>query len=209
MLKRVKIIIIGIAVIVVVIAFSICYFMLPGTYITTDVDEYLKMSGHIEKEESDCFSGLRIFPEKITEEMQNVSYYYECGNFALDNNYLIYLECEWADGVLEKEMDRLSTLYVEYDSERNNILYDEELFAYPAYISVYDINENGAGYMEYALIDEENSKVIYIYSQLMSDINEKIDAKYLALETVKDEWVDRAYNMYYFSTRQGEGLYIK
>lgn len=204
-----KIIILGIIFGILIIFFISVRFVLPKTYVTTDLTQYQNFSGHIQKEKTDFFSGLRIFPEKITEKMCHVSYYYECGNFALDNNYLIFLECQWENDSFEQEIARLEALHVEHNDRRKDILYMEDLFEYPAYVSVYDIDQNESGSMEYALIDSNSKIITYIYSQLTSNIREKLEEKYLPLNNAENKEIVNGYNMYFFEIRQGEGEYIK
>ena len=71
------------------------------------------------------------------------------------------------------------------------------MFSYPAYISVYD---EEVGQMEYALIDEENKKIIYLYSRLNADIENKIDKCYLPAnqKDMKNEVLRKGYNIYLF-----------
>jgi len=204
-----RIIILGIIIGILIIFVISVSVVLPQTYVTTDIKEYRNFSGHIQKEKTDIFSGLKIFPEEITEKMYPVSYYYECGNFALDNNYLIFLECQWAKEAFEQEIVRLENLHVEHNDQRKDILYMEDLFECPAYVSVYDIDQNESGSMEYALIDSNDRVITYIYSQLISNIREKVEEKYLPLNNAKGIELANGYNMYFFEMRQGEGEYIK
>ena len=47
------------------------------------------------------------------------------------------------------------------------IMYSDSLFAYPAYVAIYNANSS----FEYALLDEENRTVVYVYHQLLNDEN--------------------------------------
>lgn len=196
----------------ILICFIGC-FLLSGCaaseeYLTRDITEYRNFSGHISKEESDIFSGLKIFPQEISENMKETSYYYECGNFALDNNYLICLECNWKEENFQDEVERLNDLTVTYEGKTQDIIYTERGFHYPAYVSIYAEDMLS---MEYALVDEETCRIIYLFSQLNSDIDEKIDVDYL--KDKEDDFdsplLSDGYNMYFFETGNGEGIYIK
>lgn len=201
-----------------IIGLIIAIFFLSGcgtplnaeSYITTNISEYRNFKDHIEKEESDLFSGLRIFPLEITEKMQEVSYIYECGNSALDNNYFIYLNCSWQGDSFEKEIERLENISVSNNSITKTIVYDINIFSYPAYVSVYD---EEVGIMEYALINQENKEIVYIYSQLnsRSELEDKIEQDYLpfASKESKNETFKDGYNMYLFEINENLSEYIK
>ena len=95
--------------------------MEPEVYSTRDITEYRKFEGHISKEKNDIFSGLKIFPTELNENMKQISYYYECGNYALDNNYLIYFECEWEDANFADEIGRLKDLSLTYGEQKKKL----------------------------------------------------------------------------------------
>lgn len=195
------------------IIISVCLFMLCGCnsqqeYSTRDIAQYRNFSGHIEMEESDFFSGVQIFPQSISEEMEEVTYLYECGSAALDNNYLIYLECRWDEAAFEIELERIGNLSVTYEGEKKDIVLEETGFSYPAYVAIYDEELMS---MEYALFNEKDKRIIYIYSQLNADLEEKIDSEYLKKENADfgNEMLNAGYNMYYFEIADGVGEYVK
>lgn len=196
-----------------VIILCICFFVLSGCnmqdeYRTQDIAEYRNFSGHLEMEESDLFSGVLIFPETISEQMEDVIYVYECGSLVLDNNYFIYLECVFDKEEFEKEAERIKKLSVTYNGETKNIIPEENAFEYPAYVSVYD---EELLHMEYVLLNESEGKMVYVYSQLNPDSDEKIAQEYRKKENVDFEnaVLNDGYNMYFFEEGKDMGLYVK
>ena len=198
--------------VIFVIALFICGCSLwpeKESYSTTNIDEYRNFENHIEGEKDGIFSGLKIFPVKITNQMQDVSYMYECGNIAFNNGYLIYLECSWTEESFENEIIRLQEIFVSNKDETKRVIYDEELFAYPAYIAVYDESEDRK---EYALVDKDKRKTIYLYCQFQNHLLEsKIESQYYAkrTENMENKLLQGGYNMYKFEIENGIFEYIK
>lgn len=81
-------------------------------------------------------------------------------------------------------------------------------FVYPAYVVIYDEELMS---MEYALFNEKDKRIIYIYSQLNADLEDKIDSEYLKKENADfgNEMLNAGYNMYYFEIADGVGEYVK
>lgn len=81
-------------------------------------------------------------------------------------------------------------------------------FVYPAYVAIYDEELMS---MEYALFNEKDKRIIYIYSQLNADLEDKIDSEYLKKENADfgNEMLNAGYNMYYFEIADGVGEYVK
>lgn len=183
----------------------------PGkeTYSTTNIGEYRNFEGHISEEKEGIFSGLKIFPLELTEEMHNISYIYECENVAFNNGYFIYLEGVWSEEAFEQEIQRLRSISLSYREESKKIIYDAKTFAYPAYITVFDDAE---GCMEYALVDEENKRIVYLYCQFQEHLLEsKVDKQYILKEQeeVENESLQKGYNMYKFEVKDGVFEYLK
>ena len=134
-----------------------------GVYCTTNLNEYLQITGHITNEGIDIRSGLFIFPKSI-EELTDVEYKYYCKQGVIDNSYMIYLKGNYPDEEsYESEIMRLKniscSIKTSEDTVINNIEYSDTLFDYPAYIAIYNTNIS----FEYALADDEHNCVIYIY----------------------------------------------
>lgn len=147
-----------------------------SSYSTTCIADYGVFEGHIDKEREDLQSGLFIFPEVDTEGMTLETYFYHCEPFAFDNSYQICLIATFEPTAYAAEIVRLSDVYAEYRGEIHRILKANEGFAYPAYVSIFGTNDT-----EYALLDEDNNRVIYIYRRFdtLGEGNESIPQSYL------------------------------
>ena len=94
------------------------------------------------------------------------------------------------------------------DTVTNSVEYSKKLFAYPAYIAIYASNLS----YEYALLDEENNRIIYVYLQ-MKDANGVIPDEHLPLEFLgKDMYENNNWdnpNIYFSKDQHNDYLYYK
>lgn len=180
------------------------------TYQTTDPKAYLKTEGHIANEGTDIRSGLFTFPKSI-ENLENVQYQYACKEGLLDNSYLIYLKATYSDTDYRNEKERLSnircTVKLPEKTVENTIAYNETSFNYPAYIAVYNTDMS----FEYALADDENRCIIYVFLKLYEGAD-FISEKYLPLEFNNKSMLnyDTAWknqNIYYATDANGDHVY--
>lgn len=110
---------------------------------------------------SDRYTHLMVFPEKIPDLAEEVEYYYEYENGWTRPMCQIYLSYRLNLEDYEKEEERLSSL--SWESEEKGLLTvqkDFTSFGKPAYVAI-------AGYdfcYEYALMNEEEHTIVYIYS---------------------------------------------
>ena len=69
----------------------------------------------------------------------------------------------------EAEVERLQNIHCAVDvvkgSVMNEVAYTESLFAYPAYVAIYNCHIS----FEYALLDESNREIIYVYFRFFND----------------------------------------
>lgn len=143
----------------------------PQKYMTTDIKEYMQLEGHIEYESrSDYETGLFIFPESL-EQFRDIEYMHYCED-GWENTYVIYLKGYYDDEELyKKELERLAgitcTIELPNETVTNKIQYSETLFDYPAYISICDTNTC----YEYALIDDDNKSITYVFFTYLFDID--------------------------------------
>ncbi len=79
----------------------------------------------------------------------------------LDPICKIYMECDYSEQEFEKEIARLKSVTATLDGVTNSIIYNEDYFEYPAYISMF----NWSSCYEYALILEEEKKIVYVFVQ--------------------------------------------
>lgn len=181
-----------------------------ATYQTTDINEYLDMGGHIENEGMDIRSGLFIFPESV-EESKNAQYRYVCQEGVMDNSYMIYLKATYSDSAYQDEKERLSNIQcvieMPNNAVKNTINYTEKLFDYPAYITIYNTNMS----FEYALTDDENRCIIYIFLKLYEGAK-FLPEEYLPLEFQGKSMMDydtswQNQNIYYSTDTNGDHVY--
>ncbi len=121
------------------------------------------------------YSNLEVFPSNPTEISEVADYYYFCMDTFMDPTCKVFMECSF-DNVeqFQAECNRLSQISVDNNTEKNEIQYSETLFKYPAYIAMYD----WSSCYEYALILEEQKKIVYVFLQGQT---QKVDKSYMPL----------------------------
>ncbi len=101
---------------------------------------------------------LSLFPEANFVNGTINDFFYDCKGQKLYQHYQIYLECSYDSIAYEAEKERL--LNVTDEQTGKKVGYSEDEIAFPCiYAMLYD-----EGY-EYALLSEQEHKIIYIYLQ--------------------------------------------
>lgn len=220
--RKIKNLIIGIAslcVVISVLVMSLGWLFLQTfesineEYMTIKTEDYGNWDGHIEGERQYLQSGLYIFPEKINTAKDSNYYYYCSYDNSSISKYLILAEVSYEEEVYLKEKERLAGIQCQVQlspsegSITNKISYSETLFSYPAYIATYASNLS----YEYALLDEEEQKIIYVYLQL-KDGNGVLPEEYLPLEYQgKDMYEKNSWdniNIYFGKDKNGDYAYF-
>ena len=170
-------------VVVLLLIFLLLYFL--GIIVFTDS---IKDTGRYEEIWDKCEKGLmEVFPEKISEDAETVDFIYEKHSSLLFDDYEIYLEAKYTQTEYDEEVERLSDMQDKlnqiYGKDENGygydckqLLYEEEYFIYPAYIMCAD---NTLCRYSYALTDEDNLRIIYIYLYQVEPKRIKFDKQYL------------------------------
>lgn len=181
-------------------------------YDTTDIGEYMQMQGHIAGEGLDIRSGLFIFPESV-DGLAAAEYRYYCKEGLLDNSYLLFLKATYPNELAyAKEVDRLSgiscTVKTSSSTVVNPVAYSESKFSYPAYIAVYNTDLS----FEYALTDDEERSVVYIYIKQCEGAD-FLPQEYLPVEFAGGSMMDydtqwREQNIYY-TPKDGNMVHYK
>lgn len=114
-----------------------------------------------EKYGMDMNSGFLVFPETVDNTI-SVKYESKLKTGFVDSDGFFILEARYNEADFENEIRRLSDITCEIayagTSVTNQIEYDEEMYMYPAYIT-----SDGYDYVyEYALIDKENYRIVYV-----------------------------------------------
>ena len=159
-------------IIIVVIAIISLMFVPTIINITGHVNVTADSPADYGKQKFKGFSELLLFPENGEINGEITDYYYHCEGERIYQNYQIYLEVQYDANAYEEEKDRLNSIY--NDKTMRNSKYTEDEFILPAvYTMLY------ADAYEYALLDDENRSVMYIYLQGINRNEIMFDKDYL------------------------------
>ncbi len=163
----------------------------PAT-ITSDVSDYGKF------EDFKGYSNLEIFPKDLPDSMNIENYYYFYQDTFLDATYQIFVEYTLTEEDYWNEVQRLSQIGEQNVEEVHRIVYDTQNFNYPAYVTVF---ENNLTY-EYALLIEDQHKIVCVFTQFANRKDIGFDPAYLPddFQSPGDPEVNTlgGYNIYYF-----------
>ncbi|MBQ6389539.1 MAG: hypothetical protein IJH90_07910 [Mogibacterium sp.] len=118
----------------------------------------------------------------------------------------VILICAYGDEQFSEEIGRLQALSktIEYDEEEytNKILYDEDSYSYPAYITI----DGFGNTYEYALIDQFNNRIVYVYLAYPDEKTLQDYSNYVKkdLSAYEEENTWDAFSMYNHSFDGGE-----
>ena len=178
----------------------------PGTsdsYHAEGAEDYDK-EAIIENYAGDLDSDLSVFPDEVLTE--NAEYIADFNPNLFDTDGKMILECTYDEKQFAEEISRLQglSMTIEYDIEQytNTVLYDEDSYNYPAYITI----DGFGNTYEYALIDKDNSRIIYVYLAYPGDKTLKQYSDYVKrdMSTYKEENTWDAFSMYNHSFDGGE-----
>ena len=157
----------------------------------------------------DLGSDLSVFPDELPPEEGAVTYEAILGEGVFDTDGRIVLRCVWDPASYEREVRRLGALSatIEYDGERwtNRVRYDTESYCLPAYVTVDGFDST----YEYALLDEEEHAIVYLYLSYPT-LSELVIRPYLKRDLTLYRRTDvlTSFTMYYH-TFDGGASYIK
>ncbi len=159
LLMKKKIIIAVIAIIAIIVVATIgmgAYIFIPRTSKTKDIQKY----GRFDKFQNyEMMSDLLIFPDVI--EKDNIDdYYYFYREYLFGAKCQVYLKCTYNDAQFVEEKERLANINIETNWDaKNESKYDDNSFIYPAYV----LSNGLENTYEYALLDESNHSIYYIF----------------------------------------------
>lgn len=181
-------------------------------YITVSPSEYGNWDGHIDYEREEIESGLYIFPGDISKAEKVEYFYYTALDYHSISNILIFAEVTYSEEEFRTERGRIAGLECEITLSENEqlvtkaVVCSEELFSYPAYVAIYGSNLS----YEYALVDEENRRIVYVYAKL-KDLNGIVPDEYLPIAFIgKDMYENNSWdniNIYYAENRAGDYVF--
>lgn len=158
---------------------------------------------------SDLDSGFFIFPDN-TDSALEADYDSSLKTGLFDTDGYVFLTATYDEKGFEKEVDRLSgitckvfdTLYENSDYHIEKVMYDTEMYSYPAYITMDGYDD----VYEYALLDDENNRIVYALISYPEFTNLLKYRKYLKKDKtayiINDSSLDR-FSIYSFSFKDG------
>ena len=158
----------------------------------------------IEKYAGDLDSDLSLFPDEIFTDKIEYSADFQPNLFDTDGSMI--LSCMYRDEQFSDEISRLRALSktIDFDGEQytNTVMYDEDTYSYPAYITI----DGFGNTYEYALIDQFNNRIVYIYLSYPDDktLEQYRDYVKKDLSVYEEENTEDAYSMYNHSFDGGE-----
>ena len=159
---------------------------------------------YLDKYGGDLGSELMVFPDSLEGfSVKKFKSALKTGFF--DTDGFILLECTMDQELFDSEAARLAALECTIEDNgqtyTNYVLYEEEVYPYPAYITIDGYDST----YEYALMDEENSRIIYLYISYPNVANLEY-AKYLKkdlLTYAKDDSLE-SFTLYYHTFDGGQ-----
>ncbi len=89
----------------------------------------------------------------------------------------MFLACTYSEEDYKKETERIRNIQEEYRKEVKRVIYDEEHFSFPAYVTAYASNHC----YEYVLFPG-NQRIIYVFIQFASKDELLFDQRFLPLD---------------------------
>ena len=136
---------------------------------------------------SEMNSEFMIFPEDLNNAV-NSEYAYSTKTGLFDTDGYFILKAEYNEEDYNAEVKRLSDINCEItfqnDSYTGYVLYDENMYNYPAYIT----SDGYDSVYEYALLDEDNNTIIYVNLSYPKFVDLKDYEDYLKKD--RDEYDD-------------------
>ena len=109
----------------------------------------------------DMTSHFFLFPDDL-DKTEDANFWYEYKTGLLDTDGSFFLTADYSDEEFANEINRISevtcTVNDDVEDHTQAVRYDEQMYNYPAYIAIDGYTHN----YEYALIDEDNDRIIYV-----------------------------------------------
>lgn len=139
------------------------------------------------------YSTLSIFPGEIPSSASDISYYYKFQEGWNRPICQLFLACSLSEEEYKLEKERLMKIAVSGANAVKRVKYDERAYMYPAYVAIegYDFC------YEYALINDTDRRIFYVYAMNTIYRDVQFDRKYLPdyymedFENLKVDGMDR------------------
>ena len=135
----------------------------------TDVKDYKKIWGLSERRSGGKYQ-CDIFPKDVSNLNVKELYCDHTVYLPLGTGFEVLLSIEYDEQLFTQEINRISNL-----SKENSVVYDTYNFVFPAYVAMLGYHNCN----EYALVDEKNLTIHYIYLQLVHKEDLEINTEYL------------------------------
>ena len=145
-------------------------------------------------EASNMRTGFFVLPDKITEEMSDITFDYYYKDTLFDPTISVFLQATYEEEQYKEEIDRLQNLEKNQSDGSKKLLRDDlNRYPYPAFIAVENHNQS----YEYALLSGEN-QITYIYTMFFSKEDIRFDKSYLPIDfmTAEENEFGSVYSIY-------------
>lgn len=120
-------------------------------------------------------TGFIVFPEAISDQVQNVEFYFQYQDVWNTPTCQVYLQCTYNDEEYREELERLDSTKKGYGSDEKKLLYEETgRFEYPVYLAIDGIWHA----YEYALLTGDN-QITYVYLSFVHEDKVRMNHSYL------------------------------
>lgn len=172
-------------IIVLLLCAFLCVFVGCYKVVSKEAPQDMDLENYVESIECVVKYGLDVFPSDVDEDAID-DYYFMKNSTLMDDTIVIYAKCKYDVEELENEVERLSRIkYGVFDADErfmrkeinysSEVRFDETNFNYPAYVTVW----LKGTCCSYALVDEPNQEIIYVYLQYANRAQVEFDKNYL------------------------------
>lgn len=166
---------------------------------TTNISDYGNFYGF------KGFSNLDVFPTKILNSAKNIEFYYKDDSSPVfDDSCQVYLKCTYHKNDYQNEILRLTSIIEQYQGEKQKTWLNNTNYNYPAVVAI----DNNNHCYEYALLDEDNFSIIYVFLQFIYKKDVIFASNYLPHNfTNPDEPINKAdegKSIYLFELSNGD-----
>jgi len=162
---------------------------------TDNISDYKSRNEIVDKAQENIHSLLLTFPEEQPGSMHIEKYMYRESTGIFASTYEILLAYTLNDTDFEKEKERIQEIELETGDTKQSVVYTEDGFNYPAYVTAF---ESEMVY-EYALIDEENNRIICVFCQYTDETIKDAAPEYLPTSFSPEDMPNEIENIYFYN----------